>query len=141
MVVTGANFTLGEYNYLCLAEEGRPRTFSYSDPFWVSKAFSLTTAASGLSVNMGDTVEVTWAWGDDSLATDLDVYLCRGASMATDVECSASSECAHVNDGPVEAGTTSYTVETAWGTTDTDFVYGNFEAAGAMTVMAAEAAP
>ena len=36
VAVTGTNFTLGAYNYLCVAAEDRPRTFTYTSEFFVN---------------------------------------------------------------------------------------------------------
>ena len=36
VVVTGTNFTLDAYNYLCVAEEDRARTFTYSSEFFAN---------------------------------------------------------------------------------------------------------
>ena len=73
---------------------------------------------------MGETVEFTWTWTDPSLATDLNVYLCTGANVATNLECSISSRCARSSENPLSPGVSSYALETKWGTSDTDFVFG-----------------
>ena len=36
VAVTGTNFTLGAYNYLCVAAEDRPRTFTYTSEFFAN---------------------------------------------------------------------------------------------------------